>query len=179
MSRWKYLKKHSWSSGISVAPCRSPCRLFIHAIFYGPLGLLHLRVWSELGRSVSALSTNESSWIAMVMGLQSCVWSGPSLRFTTTRFAGNLIKRLKLLPNECDKVVTLRAARWFRFAGMDTLTYGSNYNYGLTKYLECWRRLIQRNLLMISENISSLQHYEACITIYIPAEITESHRLDI
>ena len=30
--------------------CRTPCRLFIHEIFFGLLGL-HLRVWSELGRS--------------------------------------------------------------------------------------------------------------------------------
>ena len=28
---------------------RTPCRLFIHEVFFGPLGL-HLRVWSELGR---------------------------------------------------------------------------------------------------------------------------------
>ena len=27
-----------------------PCRLFIHELFFGPLGL-HLLVWSELGRS--------------------------------------------------------------------------------------------------------------------------------
>ena len=31
-------------------PCRTPCRLFIHKLFFGPLGL-HLLVWSELGRS--------------------------------------------------------------------------------------------------------------------------------
>ena len=31
-------------------PCRTPCRLFIHGLFFGPLGL-HLLVWSELGRS--------------------------------------------------------------------------------------------------------------------------------
>ena len=31
-------------------PCRTPCRLFIHEVFFGPLGL-HLRVWSEFGRS--------------------------------------------------------------------------------------------------------------------------------
>ena len=30
--------------------CRTPCRLFIHEFFFGPLGL-HLRVRSELGRS--------------------------------------------------------------------------------------------------------------------------------
>ena len=30
--------------------CRTPCRLFIHELFLGPLGL-HLRVWSELGPS--------------------------------------------------------------------------------------------------------------------------------
>ena len=32
-------------------PCRTPCRLFIHELFFGPLGL-HLLVWSELGRSL-------------------------------------------------------------------------------------------------------------------------------
>ena len=31
-------------------PCRTPCRLFIHELFFGPLGL-HLLVWSELGWS--------------------------------------------------------------------------------------------------------------------------------
>ena len=32
-------------------PCRTPCTLFIHKIFFGPLGL-HLLGWSELGRSL-------------------------------------------------------------------------------------------------------------------------------
>ena len=36
---------------IHSPPCRTPCRLFIHEVFFGPLGL-HLRVWSELGRSL-------------------------------------------------------------------------------------------------------------------------------
>ena len=31
-------------------PCRTPCTLFFHEVFFGPLGL-HLRVWSELGQS--------------------------------------------------------------------------------------------------------------------------------
>ena len=35
---------------IHSPPCRTPCRLFIHELFFGPLGL-HLLVWSELGRS--------------------------------------------------------------------------------------------------------------------------------
>ena len=43
--------------------------------FFGPISL-HLLVWSELGRGSSFL-TNESSYIAMVKGLQRCVWSGP------------------------------------------------------------------------------------------------------
>ena len=30
--------------------CRTPCILFIHEVFFGPLGF-HLHVWSELGRS--------------------------------------------------------------------------------------------------------------------------------
>jgi len=32
---------------IHSPPCRTPCRLFIHELFLGPLGL-HLLVWSEL-----------------------------------------------------------------------------------------------------------------------------------
>ena len=32
--------------------CRTPCRLFIHDVFFGPLGL-HLRVWSEFGQSLA------------------------------------------------------------------------------------------------------------------------------
>ena len=35
---------------IQSPPCRTPYRLFIHEVFFGPLGL-HIRVWSELGRS--------------------------------------------------------------------------------------------------------------------------------
>ena len=35
---------------IHSMPCKTPCRLSIHEIFFGPWGL-HLRVWSELGRS--------------------------------------------------------------------------------------------------------------------------------
>ena len=35
---------------IHSPPCRTPCRLYIHEVFFGPLGL-HLCVWSELGRS--------------------------------------------------------------------------------------------------------------------------------
>ena len=60
---------------IHSLPCRTPCRLF------HPWGFL----WAfrpspscvKWTWTVSALSTNESSYIAMVMGLQSCVWSGP------------------------------------------------------------------------------------------------------
>ena len=35
---------------IHSLPCRTPCRFFIHEVFFGPLGL-HLRMWSELGWS--------------------------------------------------------------------------------------------------------------------------------
>ena len=35
---------------IRSPPSRTPCRLFIHEVFFGSLGL-HLGVWSELGRS--------------------------------------------------------------------------------------------------------------------------------
>ena len=53
----KILKK-SWPNAnfgrpwnlIPSLPYRTPCRLFIHELFFGPLGH-HLRVWSELGRS--------------------------------------------------------------------------------------------------------------------------------
>ena len=63
----KILKKKPWSPEICVrpaenfwrpwnlihsAPCRTPCRLFIHEVFFWPLDL-HLRVWSELGPSWS------------------------------------------------------------------------------------------------------------------------------
>ena len=41
--------KRPWNLVRSL-PCKTPCRLFIHEVFFGPLGL-HLRVWSELGRS--------------------------------------------------------------------------------------------------------------------------------
>ena len=45
----------SWNSGrpwklIHSPPYRTSCRLFIYEVFFGPLDL-HLRVWSELGRS--------------------------------------------------------------------------------------------------------------------------------
>ena len=35
---------------IHSPPCKTSCRLFIHEVFFRPLGL-HVRVWSELGRS--------------------------------------------------------------------------------------------------------------------------------
>ena len=35
---------------IHSPPCTTSCRLFVHGVFFGPLGL-HLRVWIELGRS--------------------------------------------------------------------------------------------------------------------------------
>ena len=41
--------RRPWSL-IHSLPCRTPCRLFIHEVFFGPL-VLHLRVWSELGQS--------------------------------------------------------------------------------------------------------------------------------
>ena len=42
---------------IHSPPCKTPCKLFILEIFFGPLGL-HLFVWT---RAVYALLTNESS----------------------------------------------------------------------------------------------------------------------
>ena len=71
MSWWRKKLKKSWSPGnfvrptlrggpdensgrpcilIHSPPCRTPCRLFIHKLFIGPLGL-HLLVWSEVGQS--------------------------------------------------------------------------------------------------------------------------------
>ena len=41
--------KRPWNL-IHSPPCRTPCRLFIHEVSFGPLGL-HLCVWSELERS--------------------------------------------------------------------------------------------------------------------------------
>jgi len=38
--------KRSWNL-IYSPPCKTPCRLFIHEVFFGSLDL-HLRVWSEL-----------------------------------------------------------------------------------------------------------------------------------
>jgi hypothetical protein len=35
---------------VYIPPFRTPCRLFIHKLFFGPVGL-HLLVWSELGLS--------------------------------------------------------------------------------------------------------------------------------
>jgi hypothetical protein len=35
---------------IHSPPCRTPCKLCIHEVFFGPLNL-HLRMWSELVRS--------------------------------------------------------------------------------------------------------------------------------
>jgi hypothetical protein len=51
------------------------CRLFNQKLLLGPLGsyLLVVKwIWT-----VSTILTNESSYIAMVRGLQPCVWSGP------------------------------------------------------------------------------------------------------
>ena len=60
---------------IHSPPCRTPCRLFVHAVFFGtfrPSPSCVKWTWT-----ISALLTNESSEIAMVMGLQHVhVWSG-------------------------------------------------------------------------------------------------------
>ena len=39
-----------WGILTTCQPCRTPCRLFIYKLLFGPLGL-HLLVWSKLGRS--------------------------------------------------------------------------------------------------------------------------------
>ena len=67
---------------IHSPPCRTPCRLFIHEVFFGPLGL-HLRVWSELGQSppfrpMRALTLQWSWAFSLVCEL----WSGPWLMRT-------------------------------------------------------------------------------------------------
>jgi hypothetical protein len=59
----------SWSPKIFVKPCtlihnlpcRAPCRLFIHELFFGPLDL-HLLVWSELGPSPSFRPMRALTW---------------------------------------------------------------------------------------------------------------------
>ena len=84
----KYLKKYHGLP--KLAPCltmipgdsetlSTVCHVWLHVTFHpwSPLWAFRpspscvKRTWK-----VSALSTNESSWIAMVMGLQCCVWSG-------------------------------------------------------------------------------------------------------
>ena len=57
---------------IQNLPCRTSYRLFIYKLFYGPLAPPLVK-WTWM---VSTFSTNESSYIAMVMSLQSYVWSG-------------------------------------------------------------------------------------------------------
>ena len=64
--------------------CRTSCRLFIHEMLFGPLGL-HLRVRSELGRSppfrpMRALRYQWSRAFSL------CVWSGPPLHILPSVF---------------------------------------------------------------------------------------------
>ena len=49
---WRWAWRKFWGPWnlIHSPPCRTPCRCFIHEVFFGHLGL-HLCVWSELGRS--------------------------------------------------------------------------------------------------------------------------------
>ena len=63
----------SWNL-IHSLPCRTSCKIFIHKVLFGPLGL-HLHVWSELGRSPPFRPMRALR--LMVAGLQSCVWIGP------------------------------------------------------------------------------------------------------
>ena len=74
---------------IHSPPCRIPCRLFIHEVFFGPLGL-HLRVWSELGRSppfrpMRALRLQWSWAFSLVCEL----WSGPTFRWKWADFSSD------------------------------------------------------------------------------------------
>jgi hypothetical protein len=64
---------HPWYI-IHSLTCKNPCKLDIHASFFGPLRL-HLPVWSELRRSRWPFRPIRSH-SAMVTGLQSCVRSG-------------------------------------------------------------------------------------------------------
>ena len=70
---------------IHSPPRNTPCRLFIHEVFFGPLGL-HLRVWNEPGRS-PPFRPMRALRLAMVTGLHSCVWSGPNSSRTLRRKA--------------------------------------------------------------------------------------------
>jgi hypothetical protein len=47
---WRWKLWETMKPLIHSPPRRTPCRLLIHGIFFGPLGL-HLHVWRELGRS--------------------------------------------------------------------------------------------------------------------------------
>ena len=58
--------------------CHAPCRLFIHKLFFGPLGL-NLQVWSELGRSppfwpLRALTLSWSWAFSLVCEVAHSVW---------------------------------------------------------------------------------------------------------
>ena len=60
---------------ISLLPCKTSCRLYIHLAFTYSVGPSSVVCW-ELGPA-QPFPTNESAWSAMVTGLQSRVWSGP------------------------------------------------------------------------------------------------------
>ena len=93
LSCWNFFLKNSCFLGICVMKvsltkisertrnlihspsCRTPCRLFIHEVFFGPLGL-HLRVWSERGRS-PPFRPMRALRLQWSQAFQSCVWSSP------------------------------------------------------------------------------------------------------
>ena len=72
------LLKKLWTL-IHSPPCRTPCRLFIHELSFGPLGL-HFLVWSELGWSLP-FRPMRALTLPWSKGLQPCVWSGPQLLY--------------------------------------------------------------------------------------------------
>ena len=85
---------------IHSPPCRTPCRLFIHKLFFGPLGL-HLLVWSELERSppfrpMRALTLPWSGAFNLVceVALSPQVWYGCPHENTFWRWSSGLVVRV-------------------------------------------------------------------------------------
>ena len=92
------IRSTSWRSWnlIHSSPCRTPCRLFIHEVFFGPLGL-HIRVWSALGwsppfRPMRALRLQWSHAFGLVCEV---ALSAPTSSNTTMQWQGKLTKRFK------------------------------------------------------------------------------------